>query len=243
MKHALVTFLTTAAVVCSAAEDVRMPEDLNQPQTRAVSTDAGPNWGREVNPDGDCKFYRADGSLLIHVPGAPRPHDLAAELHTVNAPRVVRPVKGDFTVQVKIEGRFAPGDASTLGGRAGYNGAGIVLMSDARNVVCLARAVFHHQGAQATPYANFEMRSNGNLVRMGLSGDLPVPASGPVYLRLERRGQRILGAVSKDGSKWDSLEPKELPSHWPADLQVGVIAISTSKEEFNPRFSDFQILK
>ncbi len=116
-------------------------------------------------------------------------------------------------------------------------------MSDARNVVCLARAVLHRSGGEATPYANFEMRVDGNVQRIGYTSDHPLPKEGPVFLRLERRGDKVSGAVSSDGVKWDVLPPKELPPEWSEELQAGVVAISTSKEEFHPRFSKLQILK
>lgn len=200
-------------------------------------------WGTATDPDGDCKFFVAEDTLLISVPGSARPHDLAADINTTNAPRVLQPVRGDFTLQVRIEGRFAPGDESTKPGRTGYNGAGIVAMLDARNVVTLARAVLQRPGQDAVPYANFEIRVGGQLQRIGLTGDHPIPKDGPVFLRLERRGAKILGAVSADGISWDVLDPKEVPEEWPKELQTGVVAISTSKDEFNPRFSKLQVLK
>lgn len=201
-----------------------------------------PGWGVYTCPEGDCQFFTAPGRLLLSVPGLPKPHDLAAEIGVTNAPRVLQPVKGDFTMQVKVEGRFSPGDVSTKDGRAGYNGAGLVLMSDERNVICLARAVFRYQGDDERHYTNFEMRSDGEVQRLGLSGDHPLEKAAPVYLRLERRGAKVRGAVSADGVTWDELPPKELPSTWPLELQAGLTAISTSTEEFNPRFSELQLL-
>jgi hypothetical protein len=199
-------------------------------------------WGTAIDPDEDCKFFVAEDALRMSVPGS-RPHDLAADIETTNAPRVLQSVRGDFTIQVRVEGRFAPGDESTKEGRTGYNGAAIVAMSDAENVVTLARAVLQRPGEEAVHYANFEIRIAGELQRIGLTGDHPLPKDGPVFLRLERRGAKFLGAVSVDGMTWDVLEPKEIPAEWPGELQAGVAAISTSKDEFNPRFSKLQVIK
>lgn len=199
-------------------------------------------WGTAVDSDNDCKFFLAEDALLISVPGS-RPHDLAADIGLVNAPRVLQNVNGDFTIQVRVEGRFAPGDESTKAGRGGYNGAAIVAMADERNVVTLARAVLHHSGAVARSYANFEMRVGGELLRIGHTGDHPLPNDGPVFLRLERRGAMFHGAASVDGVNWTVLESKEVPADWPKELQAGIAAISTSTEEFSPRFSGFQIIK
>jgi hypothetical protein len=201
-----------------------------------------PGWGTVIDPDHDCTFFVAEDALLISVPGS-HPHDLAADIDTTNAPRVLQSVRGDFTIQVKIEGRFAPGEDSTKEGRTGYNGAAIVAMSDAQNVVTLARAVLQRPGEEAVPYANFEIRIAGELQHIGLTGDHPLPRTGPVFLRLERRGSKFLAATSKDGISWDALEAKEVPAAWPKELQTGLAAISTSKDEFNPRFSKLQIVK
>jgi len=201
-----------------------------------------PAWGTAIDPDDDCKFFVAEDALRIRVPGS-RPHDLAADIETTNAPRVLQSVRGDFTIQVRVEGRFAPGDESTKEGRTGYNGAAIVAMSDAENVVTLARAALQRPGEEAVHYANFEIRIAGELQRIGLTGDHRLPKDGPVFLRLERRDAKFLGAVSVDGMKWDVLAPKEIPAEWPKDLQAGVAAISTSKDEFNPQFSKLQVRK
>src|SRR4051812_5919141 len=176
-----------------------------------------PGWGTATDPDQDCRFSVVEEGLVISVPGS-RPHDLAADINTVNAPRVLQAVDGDFSIQVKVEGLFAPGEESTKPGRTGYNGAAIVALVDEQNVVTLARAVLQHPGHNAMPYANFEMRVDGKLQRIGLTNDHPLPIEGPVYLRLERRGTQFLAAVSIDGVKWDSLEPKEIPATWPKEL-------------------------
>lgn len=200
-------------------------------------------WGKSMDVDGDCKFFISNESLLISVPGLPNPHDLAAEIGTTNAPRVLQTVSGDFTVEVQVDGRFAPGKESTLPGRVGYNGAGLVIMSGPQNVVCLARAVMNHPDDKPKPYANFEMRADGDLERIGDANVHPLPVTGPVFLRLSRQRQKISAAVSTDGKTWEQLQPKELPMGWPKKLQVGVVAISTSTDEFNPRFSHFKIVK
>ena len=235
MKNAAPYLLTVACLICLCGNAQTQPDDKQVPRKL-------PGWGAATDPDKDCRFFLDKESLLISVPGA-RPHDLAADIGVVNAPRVLQEVHGDFTLQVRVEGRFSPGDESTKAGRTGYNGAALVALADNGNVVTLARAVLQRSGKEVQPYANFEIRVDGELQRIGVTGDHPLPKEGPVYLRLERRGTKFLGAVSADGVTWDILEPKEIPSTWPKKLQAGVAAISTSKEEFNPRFSKLQTLK
>ena len=201
-------------------------------------------WGKAVDPEGDCAFKVEKGKLVINVPASPQPRDLAAEIRRVNAPRVVMPVKGDFVIQIKTDGRYVPGDESTQPGRTGYNGAAIILMSNTDNVVTLARAVLHGRGGIAKPYANFEMREQGKLHRMGNTGDQELPAEGPVYLRMERKGgSEILGSISLDGKDWKALAPKKLGDEWPYELYIGIAAITTSRDVFAPEFSELKVQK
>lgn len=235
------SFLSAALPVVAQDDEVLWVAEAAAPVQKPGAKIAG--WGEVVNPDGDCKFFLNKKELLISVPASDLPRDLAAEINRINAPRVIQPVKGDFVFQVKVDGRFNPGDVSTQEGRTGYNGGAVILMADPQNVVTLARAVLHRRGGEAMPYANYEMRSEGKVDRIGNANDFPLPDEGPVYLRLERRGQTLTAAVSVDAEKWNQLPQKELPAAWPADLFIGVTAITTSQFEFNPRFSELQLLK
>lgn len=146
-----------------------------------------------------------------------------------------------LSIEVRTDGHFEPGD-STQSGRVAYNGAAIIVAADPNNVVTLARAVLQFPGEKPAYYANFEIRSGGELQRIGMTGDCALPAKGPVYLRLERHGSEITGAISLNGSDWQSLGKKDIPSNWPARLSTGIAGINTSESEFAPRFSDLKIL-
>jgi regulation of enolase protein 1 (concanavalin A-like superfamily) len=226
-----------AVIACSCATDCCQNGPLHEDEGQKL-----PGWGRAFDPDGDSQFFIARDTLLINVPGSAYAHDLAAEINRTNAPRVLRQVNGDFTVQVRVDGRFAPGQKSRQNNRLAYNGAGLVAMADPQNVVTLVCAALQNPGVDPTLYANFEIRINGHLQRMGLTSDHPLPKSGAVFLRLQRRGSKIMSAVSLDGTHWDNLNSEELPANWPKELYAGVIAISTSAEEFDPRFSKFRIV-
>jgi hypothetical protein len=43
---------------------------------------------------------------------------------------------------------------------------------------------------------------------------------GDAYLRLERRGNRILGATSNDGKDWARLDP--IDNGYPSKIKVGL---------------------
>lgn len=200
-------------------------------------------WGVALNPAEDCKFKAENGKLTITVPGSDKPHDLSPELTSSTAPRVVQPVKGDFIIQVRVDGEFQPGAESTQPGRTGYTGAGLVVFADETNFVRIERATLHPQGDEARPYTNFEIRVNGELERGGITWDFPTEKDKPTWLRLERKGQQFIGAMSHDGEHWTSSEPKELRAEaWTRyDIVAGVAAVSTSRQPFIPVYSAFSI--
>ena len=63
--------------------------------------------------------------------------------------------------------------------------------------------------------------------------------AGTVYYRLERRGSRIVGAVSADGKRWGTLKP--IDTVWPPSVKVGVVAINSSSEPFTVTFEEFTV--
>lgn len=200
-------------------------------------------WGNPINPAGDCEFEVTDGKLTIMVPGSAKPHDLSPEMSSTTAPRVVQPVKGDFVIQVRVDGEFQPSGESTQSGRTGYTGAGLVVFADDNNFVRIERATLNLGGARAIPYTNFEIRVNGQLEQPGTTGDLPTEPDKPTWLRLERRGHQMKGAMSRDGEHWHYGKPKELHADaWNGNNVVaGVAAISTSRLPFSPIYSEFSV--
>jgi regulation of enolase protein 1 (concanavalin A-like superfamily) len=206
----------------------------------APSLDA---FGARVDPAGDCSFSTADGHLTISVPGSEKAHDFAAELSNMTAPLVVREASGDFTMEVRVDDVFDPGGESTQPGRCGYIGAGLIVFADDRNYASIQRASLQWVGREARAYTNFELRVNGELLRGGNTDDFAVDPTKPTWLRLERRGNKILGAMSHDGKTWVYGKPKELtdPAWNRKDLVVGMSAWSTSKHPFTPTFSEFSV--
>jgi LSD1 subclass zinc finger protein len=204
------------------------------PAEKPAEKPAGPlgEWGAAVDPDGDCSLTRAGGSLTIAVPGTA--HDRSAELGRLNAPRALRDVTGDFTVEVKVTGTLRPGADSTVPARLPYNGAGLLVWHDPNNYVRLERAALVRDGAVRC-YTAFELRQEG---RTTAAHGLPVGAED-VVLQLQRRGNQILGAVAPGGGQSQPFPP--LVVTYPAQVQVGVAAVNSSTERFAIRFEDFRI--
>jgi regulation of enolase protein 1 (concanavalin A-like superfamily) len=208
----------------------------------AADADADPEpnpfmsgWDKPVDPDKDCKFKREKGGLTIELPGTP--HNLSAELGRMNAPRLLRTVEGDFVAEVRVGGKFVPSVASTLRDRPPHLGAGLVLMADEKTYIRLDRAASRRD--EVTTYANWELRRDGKWEMPGTAEVLLKESH--TYLRLERRGDRILGAVSEDGKTWTQMKPLELKL--PAKLKLGVRAGTTSTDTFAPHFDRFKLRK
>jgi len=204
-----------------------------------------PGWGTPVNPAEDCKFNVSGEKLHVLVPGSKKPHDLGAELGSMNGPRVLQPISGDFVLQVRVDGEFQPGDESTEQARTGYTGAGLVVFADEKNYVRIERATLHSSGDVEHPYTNFEIRVNAEVQRFGSTGDLPTVDGKPTWLRLERVGNQMLGSMSQDGVHWNYGQPKDLPEDiWnKGTVQAGVAAVSTSPMPFEPKYSEFSLKK
>jgi regulation of enolase protein 1 (concanavalin A-like superfamily) len=192
-------------------------------------------WDRPVDPDKDCKFIRDKGTLTIEVPG--KDHDLAIERNLMNSPRLLRDVEGDFVAQVRVSGTFQPSQNSTSSERLPFVGAGLLLMADEKTYIRLERAALV-KGGETKTYANWELREDGKWVLAGAESVRPLENKA-TYLRLERKGDKLLASVSHDGKEWKELNPLEVKL--PAKLKLGVCGGGTSMDVFAPRFDQFQL--
>jgi hypothetical protein len=122
------------AAICMTAAAVP-----NESQARPNEV---PGWSRVLDPWRDCDVAldREHDRLTIKIPGTP--HVLSAEVPQLpmNAPRVVRHVRGDFTAGVQVLGRLEPGWSRTTHHDA-YHGAGLIVWQDPSNYLRLERAV------------------------------------------------------------------------------------------------------
>ena len=200
---------------------------------RARGEDA---WGNAVDPDGDCKFELdpSEDKVRIIVPG--KTHILSAEIGHVNAPRILREIKGDFDLSVRVAGTSHPGGKATTTVYSPYHGAGLLIWQDQENYVRLEIASDIQYG-KARPYVNFEYRKDGALaVSSGIkNGD------GSNHLRLRRRGDEIYASFGPDGVRWTSFSP--LTAKLNDRLKVGVAAINSSTKPLTAEFEGFNVLE
>jgi regulation of enolase protein 1 (concanavalin A-like superfamily) len=198
--------MTAAAVL---AGDDATPRDL-----------AG--WGRVLDPSRDCEVSLdvERDRLKITVPGTP--HVLSAEdpKLPMNAPRVVRRVRGDFTASVRVLGRLEPGRSKTTYYDP-FHGAGLIVWQDAANYLRLERAVGLIKG-RPHPYLNYELREGG---RLAVSHGITIEDRS-LFLKLRRQGQEFAAWYSRDGRRWVQLTKVEATLN--ERVEVGVAAVNSS---------------
>ena len=168
------------------------------------------------------------------MPG--KTHILSAEIGQVNAPRILRDIKGDFDLRVRVAGTSRPGGRATTTVYSPYHGAGLVIWQDEENYVRLEIAA-DLQNGKPRPYVNFEYRKEGALaVSRGMSN-----GDGSDQLRLKRRGDEIFASFGPDGARWNSFPP--LTVRLNDRLMVGVTAINSSTKPLTAEFERFDVVE
>ena len=183
-----------------------------------------------VDPKDGTVIVKQGGTLSMNV--APGVHDLSIELGKMNAPRSLESVSGDFTYVVRVENVKLPQAKSLEASRRAFVGAGILVWFDDRNYIRLERAALHDNLGSGL-YANWELRRDGAFAREGNMGDMKLSAES-TWLRVQRRGNQLLGAASEDGTNWTSLPP--LNVNWPKDIQIGIVAINNTPVGYSANF-------
>jgi regulation of enolase protein 1 (concanavalin A-like superfamily) len=189
-------------------------------------------WGSVSDPDKDCSVAQDGQTLTIDVPAVA--HDLVARENRTNGPRVLQELEGDFLIQVKVCGELRPTTPGTVPGHVSYQSGGILVWADARNFIRLERAAMN-RGNSVRSLAALEMHVGGQVTA---SPSLPVKDED-TYLRLQRRGNQILGSVSQDGQEWTSLQA--LNVSLPAKVGVGVAVINAAKQPLKVRYEELKI--
>jgi regulation of enolase protein 1 (concanavalin A-like superfamily) len=187
-----------------------------------------PPWGEAIDPKKDSEVKGDKTRVEMKLLG--RRKGPASSLDT---PRVMREVEGDFVISVKVVGDFRPGGRSTNPGTVPFDGAGILVWSDRDNYIRLERAAINRRGKIYT-YVNFEVFEGGT--RAGNHNERM--QGGDCWVRMERKGSRIHGSISFDGKTWKDLKPMQ--TVWPAKLKVGVAATSSSSLPFKVVFEEYQ---
>jgi len=189
-----------------------------------------------IDPDHDCKFEEADGKLTITVPA--KTHFLNADGSRKNSPRVLFDIEGDFTVRVRVGGNFTPVPSPGTKERKSWIGAGLLLWVDEDNFFRLERVRLHD--GKTWKHANWEGRLQGKQrEKLTMWDGLKELKEAKTYLQLERRDRQLLASFCEEGQNWTKAKPLDI--ELPPKVKIGVLAGSSSKDEFAPTFDKFQI--
>jgi regulation of enolase protein 1 (concanavalin A-like superfamily) len=207
---------------------------IPRPGSTQVDAAGLASWGDVVDPDGDCTIRVEKSVLTLEVPGSW--HDLSGANHQANAPRILRRVEGDFVVQVRVCGDFQPEGPPTRERAVPFNGAGLLLWLDADHYIRMERGAALNKGRIAAVLL-LERHELGRVVARNNARI----EEGDFYLKIERRGGRIVGSYGTDGRAW--AEAKAIEVDWPARLNVGLDAVTSSFSPLSVRFEEFSIAK
>jgi hypothetical protein len=199
-------------------------------------------WNRPVDPDRDCKFVFRGGTVTIELPGSD--HDLAPKRGLFNAPRILRDVKGDFLMEVRVSGSFRPSVKSSAKGEKPSVAAGLVMINDEKECIRLEYGVYRQKEEQYKSPA-FRMEADRDIAfcmhwPVPWEKDVQARNEEHIYLRLDRRGRFIYQALSPDGKNWTYQARIDDPK-MSAKLKIGLAAYSTSAEPFKPCFDRFKL--
>jgi hypothetical protein len=190
------------------------------------------DWAKPVDPVGACCFDRKRNGLTITIPA--KDHILDAAGGGMNAPRLLRTVRGDFVVQVRVAGDFRLSDQGRL------RSAGLCLtwgkkyVTIHRMAVNPLSSVGHEAGADRLCICK-EVDPGEGICRMYKG-----PSSAkPTYLRLARHGMTLRFTFSEDGKKWEHL--RDLRIELTREVKVGVFAETLGPEVFQPKFDRFKL--
>jgi regulation of enolase protein 1 (concanavalin A-like superfamily) len=193
-------------------------------------------WGTAVDPDGDCQFAIQGEGLTVTAPGSD--HVLGVERGKMNAPRVLRAADGDFIAQVRVSVDFPEGATAAVPNKPPVLVAGLVLFVDDGTYVRLERASVEARDERLN-YVNWEVRKDREWTRHGSSQEAKVEPSEHLWLRLERRGERLLGYHSADAVQWQALPPIELKL--PPAVKVGVTVGHNTTTPHSAAFAGYKL--
>jgi TonB family protein len=230
-----------AAEALSRLDGRAVPADLAAlvPAPQPVRTAVA--WGTFVNPTGENAVEEHGERIVFSVPAGRR--DLAVETGPIGAPRLVKPVEGDFDAEVRVDALPAAG-LPVLG--QSYHGAGIVLWQDERNYARLESAAHPSEtaaggSASATGdvrYALFEARVDGRPVGGLARAEIRLDDS-PADLRMQRRGRELLGFVRQGGGEWRPVGRFDLGLA-PA-LEIGLAAVNIGRSDLEIGLEGFAV--
>src|SRR5271165_2279807 len=97
-------------------------------------------WGTVVDPDNDCKVSADKGKLTLIIPKVWHDLTYTDDYNKVNAPRVLKKVKGDFRLEVKVNEFALPENNAPAGGKFSFRSTGLLIWQNDKNFIRMERA-------------------------------------------------------------------------------------------------------
>jgi hypothetical protein len=209
---------------------------------------------KKADADKDCElaFDAKAKSVTFKLPRGRR---MEWAWYRQTAPRLTRPAgDGDFDVQVRARvAPYSPARGEALSAKLIVEGPDPVEAGGHGGVACFSVGLGHaDQGRGAEALASVGI-SGMNMTSGG--GIRPAPyrkvkAGGKelweVYLKVERRGDRLTPYASADGKKWAAPERevkfgglRRLP--FPGELRVGVAVVGRTTRAAEVTFDQFKL--
>jgi len=232
MKIKLIAVPTFQCVIFAAAFLGPLNADEKPKQTFA-------GWMSVSDPDKDCEFRLTGDKLGITVPA--KNHNLHP-VRGLNAPRVLKKVSGDFTVQVKVTSDFTPGKKSTKPGGQGspFISAGILLWQSEENYLRIERNAFWGGESLYCFPPGIEYWRNRQYVGFNKNpADATYFVGRSTWLKGRRQGPNVTVSISHDGEEWN--EVKTFQVEMGDEVSVGVAAVNSSDAPFTVDFEEFTI--
>jgi cytochrome c len=160
----------------------------------------------DPNNDVTYDFTAHPGFLRLSVP---ENNDLAAEVN-YDAPRLLVPKNGDFTIETKIE--FDPQEI--------YQGAGLLIWQDEN---AFMRLEFSYGGMGGiTKNVVFCGQEFGAL---GVIASIDMPdTQKSMELRLQRKGDQFIASYRQIGGTWQEIGSKTVS--FPSTIDVGIAQVT-----------------
>jgi beta-lactamase regulating signal transducer with metallopeptidase domain/Tol biopolymer transport system component/regulation of enolase protein 1 (concanavalin A-like superfamily) len=187
-------------------------------------------FGTVVDPDGDCQFKEYAGGVTVTIPGTWHDLTYTKSYARQNAPRILQDAKGDFSLEGRVEVFALPTGKRNSGGAFSFVSAGLLLWQDDKNFIRLERAAYDDR--LFIWVERFEDGKSKQSPHHGID-------DRAAYLRVTRIGNVFTFEASEDGEKWVRIHRVE--TKLAENLQVGVLAINTTAEEFAVRFKGLKL--
>ena len=198
-------------------------------------------WGTVTDRTVDCIVKKQGAKLSVTVPGGI--YDLNASVGGMRAPRILKEVEGDFSVEVKVTGDFNPGETAAGVQVRPFNGAGLLVWQDAGNYVRLERNVYW-VGEQRVyvcypPLLEYFQEGEGQDTNPNPTLYDRFFTERSTWLKFARWQDKLTASYSHDGKEWTVV--KTFPVELSKKLRVGVAVINSSAKPFAVEFENLKV--